>query len=178
MRDEVEDVEDVLAKLRRLLGLDDETVLRLRDKIGRGSGFAPVTVKDRVSWEELSIVALNSPVLPGIHLEAVMSRVYPFGPDFAHQVGYVGPVSENDLENGEDGDEALLRLPDYEIGKMGIERSHERALRGIPGVRRVEVNASGRTMRELALDPSTPGPDLQITLDHHLQNFMRVRLEG
>ncbi len=178
MREEVDDVEDVLAKLQSLLGLDDEAVLKLRDKIHRGSGFAPVTVKDRVSWEELSIIALNSPVLPGVHLEAVTSRVYPFGPDFAHQVGYVGPVSENELENGGDGDEALLRLPDFEVGKMGIERSHERALRGLPGVRRVEVNASGRTMRELALDPSTPGPDMQITLDHHLQNFMRVRLEG
>jgi|TARA_R100001369_G_scaffold27748_1_gene49928 penicillin-binding protein 2 len=176
--EEVNDVEDVLAKLRRLLGLDDETVLKLRDTISRASGFVPVTVKDRVSWKELSIVAVNSPVLPGIHPEAILSRVYPFGPDFAHQVGYVGPVSESDLKNGQDGDEALLRLPDFEVGKTGIERSHERALRGLPGVRRVEVNASGRTMRELALDPSTPGPDLQITLDHHLQNFMRVRLEG
>jgi penicillin-binding protein 2 len=59
-----------------------------------------------------------------------------------------------------------------------VERSFERDLRGLPGAQRVEVNAGGRTMRELALEPPVPGPDLQITLDHHLQNFMRVRLEG
>lgn len=178
VREEVKDLEDVLAKLRRLLGLDDEAIVKVKSQIERASGFAPITVKDRVTWEELSIVAVNAPALPGVHPEMVLSRVYPFGPDFAHQVGYVGPVSENDLKEDDDAAEPLLRLPDFEVGKIGIERRHERALRGLPGTRRVEVNVSGRTMRELALDPPTPGPDMQVTLDHHLQNFMRVRLEG
>ena len=178
VREEVKDLEDVLAKLRRLLGLDDEAIVKIKGQIERTSGFAPITVKDRVTWEELSIVAVNAPALPGIHPEMVLSRVYPFGPDFAHQVGYVGPVSENDLKEEEVAAEPLLRLPDFEVGKIGIERRHERALRGLPGTQRVEVNVSGRTMRELALDPPTAGPDIQITLDHHLQNFMRVRLEG
>ena len=161
-----------------LLGLDAETVSKVKEQIDRVRAFVPVTVKDRVTWEELSIVALNSPVLPGVQPEMVLSRVYPFGPDFAHQVGYVGPVSDSDLENEAADNEPLLRLPDFEVGKTGVERIHERTLRGMPGTRRVEVNVSGRTMRELALDPATPGPDMQITLDHHLQNFMRVRLEG
>lgn len=178
VREEVEDLDDVLAKLRLLLGLDDEAIMKLKSQVERASGFAPITVKDRVTWEELSIVALNAPALPGIHPEMVLSRVYPFGPDFAHQVGYVGPVSENDLKEEEGDAEPLLRLPDFEVGKIGIERKHERSLRGQPGTRRVEVNVSGRTMRELALDPPTAGRDMQITLDHHLQNFMRVRLEG
>lgn len=178
VREEVEDLEDVLAKLRRILGLDDEAIQKIRGQIDRASGFASITVKDRVTWEELSIVAVNAPALPGIHPEMVLSRVYPFGPDFAHLVGYVGPVSESDLKEEEDAAEPLLRLPDFEVGKIGIERRHERALRGLPGTRRVEVNVSGRTMRELTLDPPTAGPDMQITLDHHLQNFMRVRLEG
>jgi penicillin-binding protein 2 len=151
---------------------------KIREQIARNQAFLPVTVKDRVTWDELSFVAMNAPVLPGIHPEMVLSRVYPFGPDFAHQVGYVGPVSDNDLAAVEGEVDPLLRLSDYQIGKVGIERSHEVALRGEPGSRRVEVNASGRTMRELALEPPVPGPDMQITLDHHLQNFMRVRLEG
>ena len=137
-----------------------------------------MTVKDRVTWEELSIIALNTPALPGVHPEMVLSRVYPFGPDFAHQVGYVGPVSDSDLTAKDGEPDPLLRSPDYQIGKTALERIHERALRGEPGAQRVEVNAGGRTMRELALDPPTPGSDMQITLDHHLQNFMRVRLEG
>lgn len=176
--EEARDLDDVLEKLRLLLGLDAETLTRVREQSARGGGVFPITVKDRITWNELSIVSLNSPVLPGVHPEMVLSRVYPFGPDFAHQVGYVGPVSDSDLENEAAGDEPLLRLPDFEVGKTGVEKSHERVLRGLPGTQKVEVNVSGRTMRELALDPATPGPDMQITLDHHLQNFMRVRLEG
>ncbi len=72
-------------------------------------------------------------------------------------------VSESDLESEADDNEPLLRLPDFEVGKTGVERSHESTLRGLPGTQRVEVNVSGRTMRELALDPATPGPDMQVT---------------
>ncbi len=178
VREEARDVDDVLGKLQLLLGLAEETLTEVREQLARVQAFVSITVKDRVTWDEVSAVALNSPVLPGVHPEMVLSRVYPFGPDFAHQVGYVGPVSDSDLENEAPDDEPLLRLPDFEVGKTGVERSHERALRGFPGTQRVEVNVSGRTMRELALDPATSGPDIQVTLDHHLQNFMRVRLEG
>lgn len=178
VREEARDVDDVLGKLQLLLGLGEETLTEVREQTARVQAFVSITVKDRVTWDEVSAVALNSPVLPGVHPEMVLSRVYPFGPDFAHQVGYVGPVSDSDLENEAPDDEPLLRLPDFEVGKTGVERSHERALRGFPGTQRVEVNVSGRTMRELALDPATSGPDIQVTLDHHLQNFMRVRLEG
>lgn len=178
VREETRDVDAVLANLRTLLGLDDETIQKVKALLERTQSFVPITVKDRVTWEEFSRVALNAPALPGVRPEMVLSRVYPFGPDFAHQLGYVGPVSETDLSDGEKEAEPLLRLPDYQIGKTGVERSFERDLRGLPGAQRVEVNAGGRTMRELALEPPVPGPDLQITLDHHLQNFMRVRLEG
>lgn len=177
VKEEARDVDDVLAKLQRLLGLTGEDIDRIREQLDRVRGFVPVTVKDRVTWEELSIIALNTPALPGVHPEMVLSRVYPFGPDFAHQVGYVGPVSDSDLTAKDGEPDPLLRSPDYQIGKTAIKRIHERALRGEPGAQRVEVNAGGRTMRELALDPPTPGSDMQITLDHHLQNFMRVRLE-
>lgn len=178
VKEEARSVEDVLGKLRVLLGLEGETLRVLRDQIDRVQPFLPITVKDRVTWEELSVVAVNSPVLPGVRPEMVLSRNYPFGPDFAHQLGYVGPVSDSDLST-EDGElNPVLRSPDYQIGKIGIERAYETTMRGLPGAQRVEVNASGRTMRELALDAPTSGTDLQLTLDHHLQNFMRVRLEG
>ena len=176
--EEARDLETVLVNLSTLLDLGGESLAKIRDQIDRAPGFVPITVKDRITWEELSIVALNTPALPGVHPEMVLSRVYPFGPDFAHQVGYVGPVSDKDLVADVGELDPILRLPDYQIGKIGIERSNESFLRGIPGIRRVEVNAGGRTMRELALQAPAPGPDMQITLDHHLQNFMRVRLEG
>lgn len=108
VREVVEDLDDVLAKLRRLLGLDDEAIQKISSQIDRTNGFSPITVKDRVTWEELSVDAVNAPALPGVHPEMVLSRVYPFGPDFTHQIGYVGPVSESDLKEEENGAEPLL----------------------------------------------------------------------
>lgn len=175
--EEARNMDSLLDNLGLLVTLSEEELGRIRDQIARQRSYTQVTVKDRVSWEELATVAVNLPALPGVQLEMGLSRVYPFGQDFAHQVGYVGPVSDRDLDAAEEPS-ILLRLPDYQIGKVGIERAFERELRGTPGTQRVEVDASGRMTRELGLDQPAIGGDLQITLDHHLQNFMRVRLEG
>ena len=175
--EDLPDFEQILSKLRLLLPLTEEDITRALEQVARVQSFVPVTLKDRITWEELSAVALNAPALPGVRSEMVLSRSYRFGADFAHQVDYVGPVSDSDLA-GDAPPDPLLRQPDYQIGKVGIERAYEGALRGASGTQRVEVNAAGRTIRELSLDPAAAGPDLQITLDHHLQNFMRVRLDG
>lgn len=177
IREEVPDLEETLAKLGRLVWLSGEDLRRIREQIARTQTFVPITIKDRISWAELSAVAVNAPALPGIHPQIILSRFYPFGPDFAHQIGYVGPVSERDLV-GEGPPDPILHQPDYQIGKVGVERTLETELRGDAGTQRVEVSAAGRTVRELGLEPPVAGDDLQVTLDHHLQNFMRVRLEG
>lgn len=175
--EEIADAEATLAKIGRLLPLTQDEKAKVLAKMERVPGYASVIVKDGITWEELSLVAVNAPALSGVYPEMAMARSYPFGPDYAHQIGYVGPVSESDLSEDETTD-PLLKVPDYQIGKIGIERAYEDTLRGKPGLLRLEVNSGGRTMRELGTDPATSGPDLQLTLDHHLQNFMRVRLEG
>ena len=91
-----------------------------------------------------------------------MSRSYPFGENFAHVVGYVGPVSTRDLERRDDPD-PLLRIPRFQIGKVGIESKYENQLRGRAGARRVEVNAVGRIMRELDRQEGLTGSTLQIS---------------
>ncbi|MFP4274709.1 MAG: penicillin-binding protein 2, partial [Paracoccaceae bacterium] len=103
------------------------------------------------------------------------SRHYPMGPDFAHVVGYVGPVSDSDLSRYADPD-PVLRIPRFQIGKVGIESRHEEQLRGKAGTRRVEVNAAGRVMRELDRREGTPGADMQLTVDQGLQRYIQARL--
>jgi penicillin-binding protein 2 len=107
--------------------------------------------------------------------EVGLSRVYPLQGDFAHVAGYVGPVSEADLARIEDPD-PLLRLPRFPIGKVGVEARAESMLRGSAGTRQIEVNAGGRTMRELARVEGTPGADLQLTVDAGLQNYVQARM--
>jgi penicillin-binding protein 2 len=143
----------------------------------RRSPFVPVTLADRLTWEDIAEVAVNAPALPGITPDVGLSRHYPMEADFSHVVGYVGPVSDYDLSRIEDPD-PLLQIPKFQIGKIGVETKLEPLLRGKAGSRRIEVNAAGRMMRELERHEGVPGADVQLTLDHRLQNFIHARMTG
>ncbi|MEM8824538.1 MAG: penicillin-binding protein 2 [Pseudomonadota bacterium] len=174
IREDADDVDKVIADLRALVRMDEAKLQRaLREMDQRP--HQSVTLADRLSWEELSVIAVNVPSLPGITPEVGLSRAYPFGQDYSHVVGYVGRVSEADLEREPDPD-GLLMTPQFQIGKIGAERRLEQSLRGTAGIRRVEQNVNGRIMRELDRTPSTPGADVQLTIDAALQNFTQARL--
>ena len=175
VREDARDVPAAISKLRELVELDDDELARALREMDRRSPFVPVTVADRVSWDALSAVAVNAPTLPGVTPEVGLSRVYPLGADMAHVVGYVGPVSDADLERLQDPD-PLLEIPRFQIGKLGVESRLESLLRGTAGTKRIEVNARGRVIRELDRQEGEPGVDLQLTVDHMLQNFTLARL--
>ncbi|MCM2563529.1 penicillin-binding protein 2 [Lutimaribacter sp. EGI FJ00015] len=165
----------VLRRLAALIDLAPEDVDRVRTTIDEVRGDTPVTIVDRVSWEDLSKVAVNGPALPGITPEVGLSRHYPRGLDYAHVVGRVGPVSSFDLEQIENPD-PLLRIPRFQIGKVGVEAKAEEILRGRAGIKRVEVNAAGRVMRELDRREGEAGVNLQLTVDSALQEYTQARL--
>ena len=174
-REDAGDLELVLNRLSGLIPLSQEDIERTIREAKRRSGFVPLIVAERLTWDQLSKIALNSPVLPGVSPEVGLSRIYPLDQDFAHVVGYVGPVSERDLEGVEDPD-PLLQIPKFQIGKIGVERWTEDTLRGSAGAKRIEVNAVGRVMRELGRQEGDPGKDIRLTIDADIQNFCRVRL--
>ncbi len=169
------DTDEVLDRLARLVPLTEEDIGRTRKEIARRAPTLPITVADRLSWEEFSRVAVNAPVLPGVTTEVGLSRIYPLGPDFAHVLGYVGPVSDYDLSKMEDPD-PLLQIPRFQIGKLGVEAKMEDVLRGKAGTRRIEVNSTGRVMRELDRRDGDPGANVRLTIDHRLQNYVQARL--
>ena len=175
VREDAGDVEAVVARLGQLVELDPEELERAMAEMKRSAPFLPITVADRVTWEDISRVAVNGPALPGVTPEVGLSRHYPMGRDFAHVVGYVGPVSERDLSRYEDPP-PLLRIPRFQIGKVGVEARMEEQLRGSAGAKRVEVNAVGRVMRELSRREGTSGATVQLTIDSELQNYVQARL--
>jgi penicillin-binding protein 2 len=177
VREDAGDIDAVLAELGRIVNLDLVALARARAEIARRPPFVPVTIADRLSWAEISAVAVNAPALPGITPEVGLSRIYPMGADFSHVVGYVGPVSDYYLEQTGDTD-PVLQIPDFQVGRANIEARMEHKLRGRAGTKRVEVNAGGRVMRELDRDPPDPGADVQLTVDAGLQNYVEARLSG
>ena len=168
-------VDEVLNRISHIIPMTAEDMAEVQKDIARNSPFVPITVADRLNWEDFSKIAVNGPALPGVTPEVGLSRVYPRDFDFAHVVGYVGPVSEKDLEGLESPD-PLLRIPKFQIGKIGVERWMEESLRGSAGTKRIEVNAVGRVMRELNREEGIAGSDLRLTIDVDVQNFVQARL--
>lgn len=174
-REDAGDVATVLQRLSKLIPLSSEDIARTVKETDRTSPFVPIIVSDRLSWDDLSKIALNAPTLPGVSPEVGLSRQYPTRQDFAHVVGYVGPVSEKDLEGVTDPD-PVLQIPKFQIGKIGVERWMEDTLRGSAGNKRIEVNSVGRVMRELERKDGIPGADIRLTLDVDVQNYVQARL--
>ena len=177
VREDAGDVEEVLARLTRLVHIAPEDLSRAVDEMNRRSPFVPVTIADRLSWDDVAKININAPALPGITAEVGLSRHYHLGEDIAHVVGYVGPVSDYDLSRIDDQD-PLLQIPKFQIGKTGVENKLEHTLRGSAGTKRIEVNALGRVMRELDRQEGVPGKDIQLTLDARLQAYAQARMDG
>ena len=169
------DIDVIFERLSKLINLSPEDVERSKAELERSAKFLPVTITDRLEREDIEKIHSNAPMLPGINPEIAFSRTYPLGEIFAHVVGYVGPVSSRDLEIREDPD-PLLKIPRFQIGKVGVERELEATLRGKAGTKKVEVNALGRVMRELERKEGSKGANLKLTLDTNLQAYVRARL--
>ena len=169
------DLDVIFERLSKLINLSNEDIERSKAELERSAKFLPVTITDRLEREDIEKIHSNAPLLPGINPDIAFSRIYPLGEIFAHVVGYVGPVSSRDLEIREDPD-PLLKIPRFQIGKVGVERELEATLRGKAGTKKVEVNALGRVMRELERKEGSKGANLKLTLDTNLQAYVRARL--
>ena len=159
---------DVLGNLLSIGEADRRRILR---DVARKRRFVPIVIKDNLTWDDVSRIAVNTQDLPGVQFDVGFSREYPLGSDLAHLVGYVAPPAESDLTG-----DPLLELPDFRIGRNGIERVYDLAMRGRGGTSQVEVNAVGRPIRELSRSDGDPGLDIALTIDAGLQRFCMQRL--
>lgn len=171
--EQTDDLDDTLDSLSNIIPVSDHDRTRIAREIKRRRSFVPVTVRENLSWEDVARIEINTPDLPGVMIDVGQSRKYPLEGLGAHLLGYVSAVSEADLQASSD---PLLELPGFRIGKAGIERVYDLALRGKGGTSQVEVNAVGRTIRELKRDEGEPGLDLNLTIDLELQQFAAQRL--
>jgi penicillin-binding protein 2 len=159
-----------LQRFARVVPLDSAAIDDI-ERRWRTARYQPVVVFGDASFEMVSHLEERRALLPGLIIQSEPKRFYPYGKAVAHLVGYVGEVTERDLE----GD----RYPGAEagsiVGKSGLERQYDSVLRGRAGVRYVEVNARGRLVREnvgSAMLPPVPGQPLITTIDLPLQRFI------
>ncbi len=161
----VRDLNDTIERLKAYIHISDQDIARFKERMRKGPRYRSVTLRSNLTPEEVARYQLNRFDFEGVEVNAGLVRDYPLGESAAHVIGYVGGISEADY--------AKLEATDYEglsqIGKAGVERSHEDQLRGMPGTKIVEANAAGRPLRELESRPGSSGQNLYLALDAQLQ---------
>ena len=158
------DLAATLERLGRLVPIPPGQRQRVLELASQQRAFVPVVTHNNLNWADIAQVAARSADLPGVEIAATYERFYPEGERTAHVVGYVGAVSKQELT-----DNPVLSLPDFRIGKSGIEKVHENVLRGEAARRQVEVNAVGRAIRELDHEQAKPGATVRLSIDAELQ---------
>ncbi|MGB5211374.1 MAG: penicillin-binding protein 2 [Gammaproteobacteria bacterium] len=172
--EQVTDINGSLEALVSLGLLDTEELERIRGDIRRQPNFRPIALRYRLSEEEVALFAVRRQQFPGIDIQARLIRHYPYGSVAVHALGYVGSVSQSDLQRLEPGEYAGTT----HTGKIGVEFAQEDALHGAVGYRQVLVNAQGRILQELERDSPLPGADIRLTLDLELQLTAEAALAG
>lgn len=126
-----------------------------------------IPLRINLTEEEVAKFSLEKHRLVGVDIVARLIRHYPLGEKIAHVLGYIGPISEKDLEHI---DSAQYRGT-YYIGKTGVEKFYEKELHGHSGYQHVETDARGRLIRVLKRISPTSGANLQLSLDSELQRI-------
>jgi penicillin-binding protein 2 len=112
--------------------------------------------------------------LPGVDVEILSTRLYPFGTTAAHVLGYL--IRD---DRSEDGEESFFsyRLPDFR-GLIGVEAGYDRTLRGVAGEKSVLVNNVGYRQTEKVWFPAEPGTNVVLTIDTRLQQAAERALQS
>jgi len=156
-----------LPALAKIVALSQEDIARYEANRFVARGFKPVTLKLRLSEEEAARFAVDRWRFPGIELQSYLNRRYLYGELFSHVIGYVARVDANDLKVLGEGNSAFSH-----IGKTGLERYYEDALRGKIGYEKIVTNVDGRPMYQAGRVPAVPGADLRLSIDLKLQQAM------
>lgn len=138
--------------------------------------YQPVVIKEELSPADLAFVESHrdSQTFPEMELVESHTRVYPKDGTGAHVVGYVGEISDGELNSEQFG----RNKPGDVVGKAGIERQYNDLLTGEDGLRRVMVDVQGNERQVLGFKPAVPGKNLQLTIDLDLQIVAELALEG
>ncbi|MBR1948332.1 MAG: penicillin-binding protein 2, partial [Alphaproteobacteria bacterium] len=159
------DVDNTLEAFKKIMPLSEDEEKKIRKDLKRNRSFVPIKIKDNLDWEQLTKIMLNMPDLPGIIIDEGLSRYYPFDNIFAHVIGYVAAIGDNE----DTSEDPLLEIPGFKVGKSGIEKLYDKDLRGEAGSQKLEVNAVGRIIKEIESVEGISGKRVDLSLDLRLQ---------
>lgn len=163
--EQVEDLQGTLSELAKVIEIGEEDLERFWRLKERKRRFDSVPIRIDLSQDETAQFAVHRHGFPGVDIKAQLLRHYPHDVKTNHVLGYVGRISQADLEQIDASNYAGTS----HIGKNGVEKTYESALHGVVGLEQVEVNAAGRQVRTLEQSTPEPGVDVHLHLDIGLQ---------
>ena len=168
------DVDPLIEELTPLLNLTPADIRRFKRDLANARKFDPIAFKTKLTDEQVARVAVRIEELPGVRIERRPIRGYPYGESSSHLLGHIGRVSRFDQERLEREQEAAMYAGVSHIGKLGIEKSYEKILKGDIGFLQIEIASSGRIIRELGVKPAVPGRNIQLAVDFGLQQLVEA----
>jgi penicillin-binding protein 2 len=172
--EQVKDMKAMLARLGMVVPLSQDDVDGFLKQVKQSRRFDSVPLKLHLTEDEIDRFAVNRWRFPGVDVVPYLTRNYPQGELFAHVVGYVGRIDADDLKKL---DEASYKGTTH-VGRIGVERSYESTLHGVPGYELDEVNANGRVQRVLETHPPVPGRNLYLSIDARIQKAAEKAFDG
>ena len=165
--------ENIIEQISRIIYINEAEKEKIYDTfLNRKKSDLPIFIKKNLKWNELASLNVNLINLPNVFIEQGIKREYPFNELAAHVVGYMATPKKSDIKEN-----PILKMLDTNIGRSGIEESFEKELRGFPGTRHLEVNASGREIREISKEESVRGINVKLTIDIKLQKYVNSLLK-
>jgi penicillin-binding protein 2 len=172
VREQNRNVDADLPLIARGLNLDLDQLSATLRRYRAAPGYQPIPIKADITADEQAFIEAHRNELPELETIDEERRLYPRDGFAAHLIGYVGEVSEEDLNNP--------RFAYYEpgdvVGKAGVEETYDQLLRGQDGSREVIVDSHGREVGYLGIQHAIPGQDLKLTIDNDLQKAAELAL--
>lgn len=164
-------LEDVIEELSQIIEITPRDRKRFKKRMEETKRFESIVLKAKLTDEEVARFSVQRYRFPGVEVQARMFRQYPLGDVASHVIGYIGRMSQKDLDNLPEEEETNYQGTTH-YGKEGIEKSYERILHGSTGYEEMEVAASGRAVRTLSTHPTVPGNNLVLSIDIELQKVV------
>ncbi|SED52477.1 penicillin-binding protein 2 [Streptomyces sp. 3213] len=182
---QADDGKAVLTKLAGVLGLKPEDVIqkvRLCDAktpqpCWNGSPYQPIPITDEATAKQALQIRERAEDFPGITAEPEAVRRYaaPGDANAAQVLGYLSPVTDDEITQAKDSDSPYLRSD--QVGRSGLERQYDKELRGKAGVTRYEVDNLGRVIGKAKSDAPEPGSNLVTSIDARVQRVAEYQLD-
>ena len=166
-------LETLFFRLKTILNLSDKRIFYLKRKIAKQKPWEPIIVSDNLTWSEFSRINLFLHELPGVEPIVSVARQYP-DQSAAHLVGYVSQVSQKDLQKKQYLKDMSVGIA---VGKTGLENKLDKDIIGKVGFQRYEVNAFGKRIKQIQIDPGESGKNYRTTIDLEVQKYTTEVLE-